>query len=80
MRTGLATLNKWAIIRACRYDPVAQRSYAALVERYGFNIDAYPPRDLEKKGIDKVCAKYVKKSIVPLGEIHHDPATLIWVG
>ncbi|MCA7955873.1 IS21 family transposase, partial [Burkholderia seminalis] len=39
---------KCAIIRACRYDPAVQRSYAALAEAYGFKIDACPPRDPQK--------------------------------
>ncbi|MDN7431559.1 IS21 family transposase [Burkholderia sp. AU45388] len=59
---------KCAIIRACRYDPAAQRSYAALAEGYGFRIDACPPRDPQKKGIVEAGVKYVKKSFVPLRE------------
>ena len=57
---------KCAIIRACRYDPAVQRSYAALAEAYGFKIDACPPRDPQKKGVVESGVKYVKKSFVPL--------------
>jgi len=59
---------KCAIIRACRYDPAVQRSYAALTEAYGFKIDACPPRDPQKKGVVESGVKYVKKSFVPLRE------------
>lgn len=59
---------KCAIIKACRYDPAAQRSYAALAEGYGFRIDACPPRDPQKKGIVESGVKYVKKSFIPLRE------------
>lgn len=59
---------KCAIIRACRYDPAVQRSYAGLAEGYGFRIDACPPRDPQKKGIVESGVKYVKKSFVPLRE------------
>lgn len=59
---------KCAIIRACRYDPAVQRSYAALAEGYGFRIDPCPPRDPQKKGIVESGVKYVKKSFVPLRE------------
>ena len=59
---------KCAIIKACRYDPAAQRSYAVLAEGYGFRIDACPPRDPQKKGIVESGVKYVKKSFIPLRE------------
>lgn len=59
---------KCAIIKACRYDPAAQRSYAGLAEGYGFRIDACPPRDPQKKGIVESGVKYIKKSFVPLRE------------
>ncbi|WP_253192022.1 IS21 family transposase, partial [Burkholderia cenocepacia] len=59
---------KCAIIRACRYEPAVQRSYAALAEGYGFRIDACPPHDPQKKGVVESGVKYVKKSFVPLRE------------
>ncbi len=59
---------KCAIIKACRYEPAVQRSYAALAEGYGFRIDACPPHDPAKKGIVESGVKYVKKSFVPLRE------------
>jgi transposase len=59
---------KCAIVKACRYEPAVQRSYAALAEGYGFRIDACPPHDPAKKGIVESGVKYVKKSFVPLRE------------
>lgn len=43
---------KCAITRACARDPLVQRAYAECAEGYGFKIEACPPRDPQKKGID----------------------------
>ena len=42
---------KCAIIKACRFDPQVQRSYAECAEGYDFKIDPCPPHDPQKKGI-----------------------------
>ena len=59
---------KCAIVRACRYDPEVQRSYAEAAEGWGFKIDACPPRDPAKKGIVESGVKYIKRSFLPLRE------------
>ena len=59
---------KCAIIRACYYEPQAQRAYAEFAEGYSFLISACPPRDPQKKGVVEAGIKYVKKSFQPLRE------------
>jgi len=50
---------KCAIIKACRFDPQVQRSYAECAEGYDFKIDPCPPHDPQKKGIVESGVKYV---------------------
>jgi transposase len=57
---------KCAITRACKRDPVVQRSYAECAEGYRFRIDACPPADPAKKGIVESGVKYVKRNFLPL--------------
>ncbi|MGE3773346.1 MAG: IS21 family transposase [Gammaproteobacteria bacterium] len=59
---------KCAITKACAYDPLVQRAYAACAEGYGFKIDACPPADPQKKGIVEAGVKYVKRNFLPLRE------------
>lgn len=59
---------KCAIIKACRYEPAVQRSFAALAGGYGFRIDVCGPHDPAKKGIVESGVKCVKKSFVQLRE------------
>ena len=56
---------KCAIIKACRFDPEVQRSYAECAEGYGFKIDPCPPHDPQKKGIVESGVKYVKRNFLP---------------
>ena len=56
---------KCAITKACRFDPIVQRSYAECAEGYGFRIDACPPADPAKKGIVEAGVKYVKGNFLP---------------
>ena len=57
-----------AIVKACRHDPVAQRSYAECAEGYGFRIEACPPGDPKKKGRVEAAVKYLKRGFVPTRE------------
>ena len=57
---------KAGIVRACYYDPEAQRSYAGLAEGYGFMISPCPVADPEKKGRVEAGVKYVKNAFFPL--------------
>jgi transposase len=57
---------KCAITKACRFDPVVQRSYAECAEGYGFKIDPCPPHDPQKKGIVESGVKYLKTNFIPL--------------
>lgn len=59
---------KCAITKACAYDPLVQRAYAACAEGYGFKIEACPPADPQKKGIVEAGVKYVKRNFLPLRE------------
>jgi len=59
---------KCAIVKACRHDPVVQRSYAECAEGYGFRIDPCPPRDPKKKGRVEAAVKYIKNGFVPTRE------------
>lgn len=59
---------KCAITKACRFDPIVQRSYAECAEGYGFKIDPCPPHDPQKKGIVESGVKYVKTNFIPLRE------------
>jgi len=64
---------KCAIVRACTYDPEAQRSYASLNEGYGVKIDAGPPHDPQDKGVVESGVKYVKKSFMSLRTFRNLP-------
>lgn len=64
---------KCAIVRACTYDPEAQRSYASLNEGYGVKIDAGPPHDPQDKGVVDSGVKYVKKSFMSLRTFRNLP-------
>lgn len=55
---------KCAIIKACRFDPLVQRSYAECAEGYDFKIDPCPPHDPQKKGIVESGVKYVKRNFL----------------
>jgi transposase len=57
---------KCAITKACRFDPIVQRSYAECAEGYGFKIDPCPPHDPQKKGIVEAGVKYLKMNFLPL--------------
>jgi transposase len=57
---------KCAIIKACRYDPEVQRSYADYAQGYGFMIAPCPPREPQMKGRVESGVKYVKGSFLPL--------------
>jgi hypothetical protein len=57
---------KSGITRACRYDPVAQRSYEDLARDYGFIISACKPHTPRHKGRVEAGVKYVKGSFIPL--------------
>lgn len=59
---------KCAIIKACYYDPLVQRSYADYAEGYGFLISPCPVADPQKKGRVESGVKYVKKHFMPLRE------------
>ncbi len=59
---------KCAIIKACRFDPQVQRSYAECAEGYDFKIDPCPPHDPQKKGIVESGVKYVKRNFLPTRE------------
>jgi transposase len=59
---------KCAIIKACRFDPHVQRSYAECAEGYDFKIDPCPPHDPQKKGIVESGVKYVKRNFLPTRE------------
>jgi len=57
---------KAAILKACRYDPVVQRSYEEFAREYGFIISPCVPRKANHKGRVESGVKYVKKSFLPL--------------
>ncbi len=57
---------KAAIIRACRYDPVVQRSYDEFAEAYGFLIDPIEKRTPRHNGRVERGVGFVKKSFLPL--------------
>jgi transposase len=59
---------KCAIIKACRFDPLVQRSYAECAEGYDFKIDPCPPHDPQKKGIVESGVKYVKRNFLSTRE------------
>ncbi len=59
---------KCAIIKACRFDPQVQRSYAECAEGYDFKIDPCPPHDPQKKGIVESGVKYVKRNFLATRE------------
>jgi transposase len=59
---------KCAIIKACRFDPHVQRSYAECAQGYEFKIDPCPPHDPQKKGIVESGVKYVKRNFLPTRE------------
>ncbi len=59
---------KCAIIKACRFDPQVQRSYAECAEGYDFKIDPCPPHDPQKKSIVESCVKYVKGNFLATRE------------
>ncbi len=59
---------KCAIVKACYYEPVVQRSYEAFAQDYGFIISACPPYDPQKKGRVEAGVKYVKNNFLPLRE------------
>ena len=56
---------KCGVVRACRCEPEAQRSYAELAEAYDFRIDACPPYEPQKKGRVEAGVKYVKRAFLP---------------
>jgi len=56
------------IIKACYYDPKAQRSYEELAMSYGFRIAPCPVADPKKKGRVESNVKYVKQNFMPLRE------------
>lgn len=62
---------KCAIVKACRFDPQVQRSYAECAEGYGFLIDPCPPYDPQKKGIVESGVKYLKGNFLPLRTFRH---------
>ncbi len=57
---------KCAITKACRFDPVVQRSYGECAEAFAFRIENCPPRDPPKKGVVEAGVKYVKANFLPL--------------
>jgi len=57
---------KCAITKACRFDPIVQRSYAECAEGFNFRIDACPPADPPKKGVVESGVKFVKNNFLPL--------------
>jgi transposase len=59
---------KCAIVKACRFDPQVQRSYAECAEGYEFKIDPCPPHDPQKKGIVESGVKYVKRNFLATRE------------
>ncbi len=74
---------KCAITKACVYDPLVQRAYAACAEGYGFKIEACPPADPQKKGIVEAGVKYVKRNFLPLREArdlaHLNAQARVWI-
>ena len=56
---------KCAIVKACGFDPLVQRADAECAEGYGFKIEAWPPRDPQKKGVVEAGVKYVKGNFLP---------------
>jgi transposase len=65
--------TKCAIVKACYYDPVTQRSYADAAEAYGFLISPCPPGDPQKKGIVESGVKYLKRGFLPLRDLRSVP-------
>ena len=55
---------KAAIVKACRYDPLVQRSYGEFAKGYGFVISACVVRTPEHKGRVESGVRYVKRSFV----------------
>lgn len=62
---------KCAIVKACYYDPIVQRSYSEFAQGYGFIISPCPPREPKKKGRVESGVKYVKKNFVPLRQFRN---------
>ena len=56
---------KCAIVKACGFDLLVQRADAKCAEGYGFKIEAWPPRDPQKKGVVEAGVKYVKGNFLP---------------
>jgi len=57
---------KAGIIKACLYDPEAQRSYQEYAEYHGFLISPCPPRKANYKGkVEGGGVKYVKNNHMP---------------
>ena len=56
---------KCAIVKACGFDLLVQRANAECAEGYGFKIEAWPPRDPQKKGVVEAGVKYVKGNFLP---------------
>lgn len=54
---------KSAITKACRRDPVVQRSYAEFAEAWGFKVDPNPPKSPWLKGRVESGVKYVKGAV-----------------
>lgn len=54
---------KAAITRACRRDPVVQKSYEGFAEAWGFKIDPNPPASPWLKGRVESAVKYVKGAV-----------------
>jgi len=57
---------KCAITKACRFDPLVQRTYGECAEAFNFRIEACPPADPAKKGVVESGVKYVKNNFLPL--------------
>jgi len=62
---------KAAILKACRYDPVVQRSYEDFAREYGFIISPCVPRKTNHKGKVESGVKYVKRSFLPLRDFRN---------
>jgi transposase len=65
---------KSAILKACRYDPVVQRSYEEFAREYGFIISPCKPRMPRHKGRVESGVKYIKKTFLPLRDFRNSMA------
>ena len=57
---------KAAILKACYYDPVVQRSFGECAEAYGFQISPCPVAEPKKKGRVERGVQYLTDSFLPL--------------